>query len=80
MFYRNLRGTWFYSLRTVLLSRLLNSASFWPMLRMQTSLFARYAVGTPAGGEMSGLTAHFLFAENFPGNWGIFVGFGLNGG
>jgi hypothetical protein len=31
---------------------------------MQTSLSARIAVTAPAGGEMSGLTAHFLFAEN----------------
>jgi ribosome maturation factor RimP len=33
---------------------------------MQTSLSARFAVTAPAGGEMSGLTAHFLFAENSP--------------
>jgi hypothetical protein len=32
------------------------------MITMQTSLSARFAVSTPAGGEMSGLTAHFLFA------------------
>jgi hypothetical protein len=42
---------------------------------MQTSLFARFAVTAPAGGEMSGLTAHFLFAENFPALGGIFLGF-----
>ena len=36
------------------------------MLKMQTSLSAKYAVTAPAGGEMSGLTAHFLFAENSP--------------
>jgi ribosome maturation factor RimP len=30
-----------------------------------TSLSALFAVGRPAGGEMSGLTAHFLFGANF---------------
>jgi hypothetical protein len=29
-----------------------------------TSLSAEFAVGLPAGGEMSGLTAHFLFGAN----------------
>ena len=43
-------------------------------------MFARFAVTAPAGGEMSGLTAHFLFAENFPGFGGIFLGFGLKRG
>ena len=31
------------------------------MITMQTNLSALVAVSTPAGGEMSGLTAHFLF-------------------
>jgi hypothetical protein len=31
------------------------------MMAMQTNLSAMVAAGTPAGGEMSGLTAHFLF-------------------
>src|SRR5271165_6407454 len=31
------------------------------MMTMQTNLSTFVAVGTPAGGEMSGLTAHFLF-------------------
>ena len=31
------------------------------MITMQTSLSALVAVTKPAGGEMSGLTAHFLF-------------------
>jgi hypothetical protein len=31
------------------------------MLRMQTNLSTFVAVSKPAGGEMSGLTAHFLF-------------------
>src|SRR6267154_984917 len=30
------------------------------ILRVQTSLSARYSVSEPVGGEMSGLTAHFL--------------------
>jgi hypothetical protein len=49
--------------------------AFWPMLRMQTNLSARIAVTAPAGGEMSGLMAHFLFAENFPVFRGIFLDF-----
>jgi len=31
------------------------------MITMQTNLSAIIVVGRPAGGEMSGLTAHFLF-------------------
>jgi hypothetical protein len=31
------------------------------MIAMQTNLSARIAVTAPAGGEMSGLRAHFLF-------------------
>jgi len=31
------------------------------MITMQTNLSAMVAACTPAGGEMSGLTAHFLF-------------------
>jgi hypothetical protein len=31
------------------------------MITMQTNLSALVAVSAPAGGEMSGLTAHFLF-------------------
>jgi hypothetical protein len=42
---------------------------------MQTSLSASIAVTAPAGGEMSGLTAHFLFAENFCWFWGILIVF-----
>ncbi len=34
----------------------------------QTNLSARYAVGLPAGGERSGLTAHFFFGRNL-GSW-----------
>jgi hypothetical protein len=35
------------------------------ILTVRASLSASFAVGLPAGGEMSGLTAHFLFAANF---------------
>ncbi len=45
------------------------------MLRMQTSLSAWVAVTAPAGGEMSGLMAHFLFAEKISVFWGIFLDF-----
>jgi len=47
------------------------------ILSKQTSLSARFAVVLPAGGEMSGLTAHFLFGSKcslkirgMPGGWG----------
>ena len=50
------------------------------MMTMQTNLSAMVAVIKPAGGERSGLTAHFLFAENFPDFWGIFSGFGVKWG
>jgi hypothetical protein len=36
------------------------------MLEIETSFSAGVAVTAPAGGEMSGLNAHFLFAENIP--------------
>jgi hypothetical protein len=36
------------------------------MIAMQTNLSAMVAVETPAGGEMSGLTAHFLFGVRPP--------------
>jgi hypothetical protein len=39
--------------------------AFGRMLRMQTNLSAMVAVSRPAGGEMSGLTAHFLFGPIF---------------
>jgi hypothetical protein len=47
---------------------------------MQTSLSARIAVTAPAGGEMSGLMAHFLFAEKIPVFRGIFLNFGRKTG
>jgi hypothetical protein len=50
------------------------------MITMQTSLSAIIAVTAPAGGEMSGLTAHFLFAENSLIFGGIFQGFGVKWG
>jgi hypothetical protein len=43
----------------------LNFPAISPMLRMQTNLSAWFAVGLPAGGGMSGLSAHFLFGSNF---------------
>jgi hypothetical protein len=43
---------------------------------MQTNLSAWFAVGTPAGGEMSGLTAHFLFGLNSLQNDRLKAGFG----
>jgi hypothetical protein len=49
----------------------------WAIVRVQTRLSARVAVTVPAGGEMSGLTAHFLFAENFADSEDIFPGFGI---
>jgi hypothetical protein len=36
------------------------------MMVLQTNLSALVAVTKPAGGEMSGLTAHFLFGANAP--------------
>ena len=36
------------------------------MIAMQTNLSAMVVVGKPAGGEMSGLTAHFLFGARPP--------------
>jgi hypothetical protein len=36
--------------------------------------FVRCAVGLPAGGERSGLTAHFFFGLNFGRFWGGFKG------
>jgi hypothetical protein len=53
----------------------LNFLGFRRMITMQTSLSARIAVTAPAGGEMSGLMAHFLFAENSPVFMGLFLGF-----
>lgn len=38
------------------------------ILVKRTSLSARFAVGQPAGGEMSGLSAHFLFGSKSPDN------------
>jgi hypothetical protein len=45
----------------------LNFRAFWPILKMQTNLSAMVAVSQPAGGEMSGLTAHFLFGAKASG-------------
>src|SRR5579862_9293926 len=39
------------------------------ILRKRTSLSATFAVGRPAGGEMSGLMAHFLFGANSRDIW-----------
>jgi hypothetical protein len=64
-----------YSLFPVLHSFPLKFPAFWLILRMQTNLSARIAVTAPAGGEMSGLMAHFLFAENSPVFMGLFLGF-----
>jgi len=36
------------------------------MITMQTNLSALVAVTKPAGGEMSGPTAHFLFGAKWP--------------
>jgi hypothetical protein len=46
------------------LSGQLNLVAIRRILRMQTRLSARFAVISPAGGEMSGLIAHFLFGAN----------------
>ena len=43
---------------------MLNFGANGRMITMQTNLSAMVAAGTPAGGEMSGLTAHFLFGAN----------------
>ena len=43
------------------LKELLNLAGDGRMITVQTNLSALVAVTVPAGGEMSGLTAHFLF-------------------
>jgi hypothetical protein len=39
----------------------LNFREFGRILKEQTNLSAMVAVSLPAGGEMSGLTAHFFF-------------------
>jgi hypothetical protein len=39
--------------------------AFRRMMTMQTNLSAMVAVSMPAGGERSGLTAHFLFGQDF---------------
>jgi hypothetical protein len=51
---------------TTTLDRLrLYFAAFRRILSMQTRLSASVAVSKPAGGEMSGLTAHFLFGKSY---------------
>ena len=61
-------------------------AAFRRILGMHTRLSAWFAVGLPAGGEMSGLTAHFLFGRVFcrphrplfPGESGRSIGLGAD--
>src|ERR1035437_4475964 len=50
--------------------------AFRRILKKQTNLSAWVAVSLPAGGEMSGLRAHFLFGSNFLRNCPIWAAFG----
>src|ERR1035437_3774650 len=54
----------------------LNFLAFRRILKKQTNLSAWVAVSLPAGGEMSGLTAHFLFGSNFLRNCPIWAAIG----
>jgi len=59
------KGTVDVGLDLAIQSRWLKFMANRRIMRMQTSLSAGTSVNAPAGGEMSGLIAHFLFAAFF---------------